>query len=152
MATPPATPLAVTLRELAWTIHKRAPERAGVGPLPTTELALLKQVLDAPGSTVRELSDALGLRQPNTSAALRVLVARGLVERHAGVEDRRTVRIAPTELGRTEHAALASGWAGAVADAIERLAPAERERLESAADALAELTRLLQGARADDER
>lgn len=143
-ATPPVSPLAVTLRELAWTIHKRAPDRAGVGPLPTTEIALLKQVLDSPGSTVRELSAALGLRQPNTSAALRVLAGRGLVERHPGADDRRTVRIEPTELGRREHAALAGDWAGAVAEAITRLPARRLAELESAADALAELTRLLQ--------
>jgi len=145
MSTAAATPLAVTLRELAWTIHKRAPDRAGVGPLPTTEIALLKQVLDSPGSTVRELSAALGLRQPNTSAALRVLESRGLVERHPGANDRRTVLIEPTELGRTEHAALAGDWAGAVSDAIARLTAGQRAELESAAVALTELTRLLQG-------
>lgn len=145
MPTPSDTPLGVVLRELAWTIHKRAPDRAGVGPLPTTEIALLKQVLDSPGATVRELSESLGLRQPNTSAALTVLVGRGLVERHPGEDDRRTVRIEPTELGRTEHAALATDWAGAVSEAITRLPAAERSDLESAAGALAELTRLLQG-------
>lgn len=137
--------LPVILRELAWTIHKRTPDRAGVGPLPTTEVALLKQVLDAPGSTVGELSAALGLRQPNASAAIRVLVGRGLIERVPDEADRRTVRIVPTEVGRAEHEAIAADWAGAVADAIALLEPADRAALESASAAMTELTRLVRG-------
>jgi DNA-binding MarR family transcriptional regulator len=137
--------LPIILRELAWTIHKRTPDRAGVGPLPTTEVALLKQVVDAPGATVGDLSAALGLRQPNASAAIRVLVGKGLVERAPDDADRRTVRIVPTEFGRTEHEAIAADWAGAVADAIALLGPAHREALESASDAMTELTRLVRG-------
>ena len=40
---PRLTDVSITLREIAWTIHRKAPDRAGVGPLPTTEIALLKQ-------------------------------------------------------------------------------------------------------------
>lgn len=137
--------LPIILRELAWTIHKRSPDRAGVGPLPTTEVALLKQVIDTPGSTVGELSAALGLRQPNTSAALRVLVGKGLVAREPDETDRRTVRIVPTGFGRSEHEAIAAAWAGAVAVAIAHLEPGDRAALESAGDAMAELNRLMRG-------
>ncbi|WP_460775831.1 MarR family winged helix-turn-helix transcriptional regulator [Microbacterium sp. GXF7504] len=142
----PDTPLAVILRELAWTIHKRSPDRAGVGPLPTIEVALLKQIVDSPGSTVGELSTALGLRQPNTSAALRDLVDRGLVARVTDERDRRTVRIEPTELGRTEHVEIAGAWANDVATALEQLPEADRAALEGAAGALASLSRIVRGA------
>lgn len=135
--------LAVTLRELSWTVHKRTPDRAGVGPLPTTEIALLKQVVDTPGLTVGELSAALGLRQPNTSAAIRVLVQRGLVERSVGAPDRRITRIVPTELGRSEHQAISAAWVQPIEEAIARLGPAERAALEEATEAMAALTRIV---------
>lgn len=143
MTGPGNDPLAVTLRELAWSIHKRTPESAGVGPLPTTEVALLKQVIDAPGSTVGELSALLGIRQPNTSAALRVLTKRGLVSRSVDETDRRTARILPTELGRTEHEQIAAEWARSVDVAIADLTPAQRDALEAATDAMAALTRIV---------
>lgn len=135
--------LPVIVRELAWTVHKRAPDRAGVGPLPTMEVALLKQIVDHPGATVGELSAALGLHQPNTSAALRVLVKRGLVTRATDANDRRSARVAPTELGVREHEAIATAWAATVATAISTLEPKHREALAAAGDAMVALTRLV---------
>jgi DNA-binding MarR family transcriptional regulator len=128
--------LTLMLRELAWTVHRRAPERAGVGPIPTTEIALLKQVVTTPGATVGQLAGALGLRQPNASAAIRVLVDRGLVAKEASAADKRVVRIVPTDLGRSEHEAISAAWAGPLQDAIAALAPEHRQALEDAVEAL----------------
>jgi DNA-binding MarR family transcriptional regulator len=135
--------LTVTLRELAWTIHRRVPDRAGVGPIPTTELALLKQVLETPGATVGELTQALGLQQPNTSAALRVLIRRGLVTREQSADDRRVARIFPTPLASTEHQAIAEAWAGSVDAALSQLSPEEIDALEQALNALQALDRAI---------
>jgi len=139
------TDLTITLRELAWTIHRRAPDRAGVGPIPTTELALLKQVLETPGATVGELSAALGLQQPNTSAALRVLITRGLVTREKSEHDRRVARIMPTPLASTEHQAIAEAWAGSVESALAQLGPEQVDDLERAVEALQALDRAIRG-------
>lgn len=139
----PRTNLPVTIRELAWTVHRRVPPRAGVGPIPTTEIALLKQVLEAPGATVGELALALGLQQPNASAALRVLVARGLVTREASDEDGRVTRIMPTAEARREHQAIADAWAGSVQAALADLTAEQLLALEGAADALAALERAI---------
>lgn len=135
--------LTVTLREIAWTIHRTAPDRAGVGPLPTTEIALLKQVIDAPGSTVGELARALGLRQPNVSAALRVLSQRGFVVKEPGEQDRRVVRIFATERGGVEHQAIADAWTGDLDRALAELSPRQLEALDDALDALRALHRSL---------
>ncbi|MEF2978498.1 MarR family winged helix-turn-helix transcriptional regulator [Subtercola sp. YIM 133946] len=147
MDTPPSSPtqseLAITLRELAWTVHRRAPERAGVGPIPTTELVLLKQVMETPGATVGELSQTLGLHQPNTSAAIRILVQRGLVARETSDEDRRVSKIVPTELAATEHGAIAEEWAGSVDAALENLSVEHKVALNRALDALQALDRAL---------
>jgi DNA-binding MarR family transcriptional regulator len=138
--------LSLVLREVAWTIHRRAPERAGVGPIPTTELALLGQVLTTPGATVGQLAAALGLRQPNVSAAIRVLAGRGLVVKEASPHDRRIVRIMPTELGRSEHEAIATAWSRPVEDAIASLSPEHRQALSAAYEALEALHEALTGA------
>jgi len=135
--------LAITLRELAWTVHRRAPERAGVGPIPTTELVLLGQIMETPGATVGELSQALGLQQPNTSAALRVLVQRGLVSRETSESDRRVSRIVPTALAASEHRAIAEEWAGSVDTVLDGLSATHRASLDGALEALQALDRAL---------
>lgn len=127
-----------TLRELAWVIHRSAPERAG-GPIPTTEVALLKQVLDTPGSTVGELASALGLRQPNVSSALRALEGRGMVRRVKNEDDRRVTQIMPTPVGATEHHAISEAWKEPLLDAIGTLEEEDREALAAAAGALQRL-------------
>ena len=127
-----------TLRELAWVIHRSAPERAG-GPIPTTEVALLKQVLDTPGSTVGELASALGLRQPNVSSALRALEERGMVRRVKNEDDRRVTQIMPTPVGATEHHAISEAWKEPLLEAIGTLEEEDREALAAAAGALQSL-------------
>lgn len=135
--------LAEILRELAWTVHRRAPERAGVGPIPTTELALLKQVIDTPGATVGELAQALGLRQPNVSAAIRVLVSRGLVTKETSQADRRITLVTATPLGRSEHQAIAASWSRPLQQAIAALSEEHQRVLTGAAQALGALHELL---------
>jgi DNA-binding MarR family transcriptional regulator len=137
------TEVSVTLRELAWTIHRKAPDRAGVGPLPTTEIALLKQVIDQPASTVGELAAALGLQQPNVSSGLRELERRGFVTREKSERDRRISLLQPTASGIAEHQAIAEEWAGPVNAALEQLSPDQQAALEAAADALAAAHRAL---------
>ncbi|AMB59543.1 MarR family winged helix-turn-helix transcriptional regulator [Microterricola viridarii] len=133
---PRLTDVSITLRELAWTIHRKAPERAGVGPLPTTEIALLKQVIDAPASTVGELAEALGLQQPNVSTALRTLEERGFVSREKSARDRRVSLIQPTPSGVQEHRAVAAEWSRPVNEALESLTAEQLATLEDAVEAL----------------
>lgn len=139
--------LAEVLRELGWTVHRRAPERAGVGPIPTTELALLKQVIENPGATVGELAQALGLRQPNVSAAVRLLAARGLVTKEASPADRRITMVRATPLGHTEHEAIASGWSSPIMEALASLGEEHRRALADATEALGALHEALRAQR-----
>ena len=140
----------IALRELAWLIHRHAPERAGVGPIPTTEIALLKQVIDNPGSTIGELAAALGLLQPNVSTAIRILEQRGFVERQKSESDRRVSRILATGSGIAEHQAISDGWAQPVDRALASLTPDQRVALDGAADALDSLQAFLRRRLADD--
>jgi DNA-binding MarR family transcriptional regulator len=100
---------------------------------------MLKQVIDTPGSTIGQLANALGLRQPNASAAIKALADRGLVLKAASAEDRRVTRVDPTPLGRTEHAQIAADWLQPLEAAIEGLTHDHRHALEAATGALHEL-------------
>lgn len=132
----PRSEVSIALRELAWTIHRHAPDRAGVGPIPTTEIALLKQVIDNPGSTVGELATALGLQQPNVSTAIRLLAQRGFVTREKSEADRRVSRVLPTDLGVSEHQAISEAWAHPVDAALAELSEDQRAALDAASEAL----------------
>ncbi|GGD70567.1 MarR family winged helix-turn-helix transcriptional regulator [Microbacterium murale] len=141
--------VSTALRELAWAIHRTAPERAGVGPIPTTEIALLKQVIDNPGSTVGDLAAALGLQQPNVSTAIRVLVARGFITREKSEEDRRVSLLFPTPLGVSEHTAISEAWSSPVDAALEELSAKQRAALDAATEAIVALHQSLRRASTD---
>lgn len=135
--------LASVLRDLAWTIHRLVPESAGIEPVPVSELAVLKQVLSQPGITVSDLARNLGMRQSNTSAAVRGLTERALVRRESSPDDRRVTRVVPTEKLLAEQELIESVWSGTIQDAMARLAPEQIEALEAAVDALRTLDRAL---------
>lgn len=136
--------MSMLLRDLAWTIHRGVPVIAGIEPVPMTELAILKHILDAPGITVGELSKSLGLRQSNASAALRTLTERGLVTREMDPDDRRVSRLFLTERAKAEQAAIGNAWVGPIRDVLAALPPEQIAAIEAAATALKALDRSLQ--------
>ncbi|KAA9155283.1 MarR family transcriptional regulator [Amycolatopsis acidicola] len=135
--------LAGVLRGLSWTIHRLVPETAGLEPLPNTELAALKQVLDTPGITVGELAGRLGMKQSNTSAAVRALTGRGLIAREGSPEDGRVTRLVPTEKSLADDELIDEVWSGTIRAAMARLEPAQIAAISSAADALKALDEVL---------
>lgn len=135
--------LAVLLRDLAWTIHRRIPDVTGIDPLPSTELAVLKHILESPGMTVTELSRHMALKQSNTSAAVRVLTERGLVTREGSPADRRISRLIPTEQALAQDEAIEDAWAGPIRNGLAGLGCEEAAALEAAASALQALNVVL---------
>lgn len=135
--------LATVLRDLTWTIQRLVPEAAGLDPLPTTELAVLKRVLVSPGSTVTELARHLGMQQSNVSAAVRCLVGRGLVARESDPEDRRVTRLVPTGKSLAEKESIDAVWSGTIRTALARLGDEQVAALEAASEALQVLDRVL---------
>ncbi|MBO0855601.1 MAG: MarR family transcriptional regulator [Nocardia sp.] len=135
--------LATVLRDLAWTVHRLVPQVAGLDPLPTTELAVLKQVLTAPGVTVTELARRLGMRHSNVSAAVRDLLARGLVVRRPSTEDRRVSLLMPTDKSLAEQNSIEAVWSGTVRSAMSGLNPQQVSALEAASEAMAALDHVL---------
>lgn len=132
------------LRDLAWTIHRRVPDMSDISdPLPTTELAVLKHLLDTPGITVTELSRRLGLQQSNTSAAVRTLVDRGFVTREPSPADRRVSNLLPTASARAEDEAIAEAWSGTIRAALAALEPKQVAAIEAAAEAMQALDQVM---------
>ena len=136
--------MADLLRDLSWNIHRRPPEISGIEPLPATELAVLKHVLDTPGLTVTEVARVMGLKQSNASAAVRTLTERGLVSRSGSAMDRRVSHLVPTDEAYAQNETIAAAWSGPIAAGIEQLDDDQRAALENAAGALTALNRLLQ--------
>lgn len=135
--------LACALRDLAWTIHRPAPENTGVDAAPVSELAVLKQALATPGITVTEVARSLGIRQSNTSATVRCLAEKGLLRRESSPADRRVTMLVPTEKLLAERELVESVWSGTIHDALARLSTEQIEALEAAVDALHTLNRAL---------
>ncbi|TDQ54312.1 MarR family winged helix-turn-helix transcriptional regulator [Actinorugispora endophytica] len=135
--------LAAMLRTLAWTVQRLVPETAGLEPLPITELVVLRNVLDSPGVTVTRLARDLGMRQSNTSAAVRGLVERGLVARESSPTDRRVTRLVPTEKSLAESEHIDTVWSGTIQTAMARLSHEQVAAIESAGSALQALGQAL---------
>lgn len=135
--------LATVLRDLAWTIHRLVPDVAGLDPLPTTELAVIKQVQASPGITVTELARHLGMQDSNTSAAVRGLVGRGLVARERSPSDRRVSRLVPTEKSLAAKESIDTVWSGTVRTAMARLDHEHVAAAEAASGALQALDHIL---------
>ncbi|HWD64813.1 MAG TPA: MarR family transcriptional regulator [Solirubrobacteraceae bacterium] len=91
--------LAVALHDVAWALPRTvgAEVEAELDPLPPSELEVLRLVVDRPGLNLGEVAEELGLQPSNASATVRMLVARGLLERHGDESDGRVTRLAPTQ-------------------------------------------------------
>lgn len=144
---PSARELATTLRDLSWTIHRLVPEAAGLPPLPTTELAVLQQVLATPRITVTALAKHLGMRQSNASAAVRGLVERGLIAREPNPQDRRVIHLTPTAQALADRETIDTVWSGTVRSAMDRLDPQHVAALTAAEQALEALDQVLRDTR-----
>lgn len=138
--------LPMLLRDLAWMVHRGVPVISGIEPMPNTELAMLKHILDAPGITVGALSKSLGLRQSNTSSALRTLAERGLITREVDPGDRRVTRLFLTEQAKAEQVAIGNAWVGPIRAALAALPADQHAAIEAASAALESLVSTLNDA------
>lgn len=132
--------LAVVLHDLARAFRDRGPARAGVDPLPPTDLDVMRRVVHHPGSRVSEVADALGLAANNVSASVRSLAAAGLLVREPDPEDRRAVRLQPTAQALANRQVIEEAWADLVASAMGQLDDRQQRALEDAVDALRALS------------
>src|SRR3954452_2814561 len=89
--------LAVTLFDLAWLLPRTVGAVDAPGEaLPLSELEVMRLLVRRPGMSVGDVATELGLQASNVSAAVRALVARGLLERRTDERDARIARLFPT--------------------------------------------------------
>jgi DNA-binding MarR family transcriptional regulator len=131
--------LAVALHDLSRTVRQAQSTQPGPPRLPPTEFELMRYVAAHPGTSVGAAAEGLDLRQSNVSAAVRGLVARGLVERAPDAADRRVTRLRPTELAEQHKDPVESGWARTLGAALAHLDPEDAAAVRAAAGPLSRL-------------
>jgi len=134
-----ARELAGVLHELAWRIARLGPAKAGVEMLPSSELAVLRAIMDQPGCSVSDVAAQISMQSSNVSAAVRSLVERGLVAKHHHAQDRRITVLEPTSQALTNREAIERAVLGTVTDALTPLSEDSVNALVAAIPAMREL-------------
>ncbi|WP_193045638.1 MarR family winged helix-turn-helix transcriptional regulator [Mycolicibacterium baixiangningiae] len=132
--------LALALHDLSWRIARFGPAQVGLEPLPASELAVLRAVIEEPGRSVSEVAAATNMQSSNVSTAVRGLMDRGLLNKCADARDRRVSLLEPTARALAERDAIENAIAGSVSAALRELPAAAVEALVAAIPALRALT------------
>jgi DNA-binding MarR family transcriptional regulator len=150
---PTLTPLdletAARLRAVIGRLSRRlrpAPAAVAAGLTPT-QISVLLTVVRVGSIRVSELAEYEAVNPTQLSRSIAQLVEGGFVERLADREDRRAAWVKPTPAGKRLAERIRRERTDAVNVALERLAPAERERIVGALAALEELAERLKGER-----
>ncbi|WP_199254124.1 MarR family winged helix-turn-helix transcriptional regulator [Mycolicibacterium mengxianglii] len=113
--------LALALHDLAWRIARLGPAEVGVTPLPATELAVLRAVIDQPDRSVSDVASAMSMQPSNVSAAVRALVTRGLVQKCPDPHDRRVTLLRPTAQALKNRESIETAIAGTIFAALANM-------------------------------
>ncbi len=132
--------LARTARSLVWALRRFGEREAGLSAMPNSEIEVLRAVAERPGSSVSELARALDLQNSNGSTTVSRRGERGLLERRADPNDRRSHRIHETDLARHNNDLIDAMWTKGIHDLVDTLTPAEARTLIDAAPLLARLS------------
>jgi DNA-binding MarR family transcriptional regulator len=128
--------LALALHELSWRLTRFGPARAGLDPLPSSELAVLRAIVDEPGRSVSDVAAVVAMQPSNVSAAIRALVERGLVSKTPREDDRRVSVLHPTAKARNDKRAIDDALAEGIAELLAGLPAESVAALLSAAPAM----------------
>lgn len=135
-----ARDLAVVLHDLGWLL----PRTIGVAaarqePLPASELEVMRLLVRRPGLSVNDVARELGLQPSNASTAIRLLIARGTLERRQDRADARVARLFPTAAAYAARDRREQSWGEQLADVLGGLPAADRAALTAAVPALRRL-------------
>jgi DNA-binding MarR family transcriptional regulator len=132
--------LAVALHDIAWllprTIDPWAETEAELDPLPATELEVMRLLVRVPELSVGEVARTLGLQPSNASAAIRALVARGLLERKPDPRDGRISRLHPTAQAQAIRRQREGAWGELLRARLAKLHPEDAAQLLGSVDSL----------------
>ncbi|MHA3021501.1 MarR family winged helix-turn-helix transcriptional regulator [Mycobacterium sp. BMJ-28] len=145
MADPRIRALALALHELSWRLTRLGPHRAGLDPLPASELAVLRAIVDEPGLSVSDVACAVAMRSSNVSAAVRALTDRGLVSKTPHHDDRRVSVLHPTAKARNDKRAIDDALSEGIAEVLAELPADSVAHLLSATPGMRALTAALGG-------
>lgn len=141
-----ARDLAVVLHDLAWLLPRTVGHAATrQDPVPQSEFEVMRLLVRRPGLSVNDAARELGLQPSNASTAIRLLIARGTVERRADRADGRVARLYPTPAAYAARDRREYSWGEALSEVLDGLGPADRRRLANAAPALRRLATRLAG-------
>ncbi|KUI34320.1 MarR family transcriptional regulator [Mycobacterium sp. IS-1496] len=132
--------LALALHDLSWRIARFGPAQVGLEPLPASELTVLRAVMDEPGRSVSEVAAATTMQSSNVSTAVRSLMERGLLDKHADPRDRRVSLLQPTSRALAEREAIENAITRSVSAALTALPDTHVDALVAAIPAIRELT------------
>ena len=130
--------LAVVLHDIGWLLPRKIDPWAEAGheQLPASELEVIRLLVRAPELSVGEVARELGLQPSNASAAIRALVARGLLERRKDGSDGRVSRLVPTARAHAIRRQREGAWGELLRARIAKLPPEDAAHLLAAADPL----------------
>ncbi len=134
--------LAVALHDLVWLLPRTLDSQAeaGLEPLPLSELEVMRLLVRRPGLSVGEVAGELGLRPSNASAAVRGLLAKGLLERRADNSDARIARLVPTAQAQAIRRRREEAWGKLLRAQLTRLPTEDVASLLAAVEPLQMLT------------
>jgi DNA-binding MarR family transcriptional regulator len=128
--------LALALYDLSWRLQRLGPARLSLEPLPTSEVAVLRAVLEHPGRGVSDVATSVAMQPSNVSAALRSLVARDLVEKRPDPRDKRMALLYPTAKSLGHRAAIEDELSSSVAEVLTALSDEQVSALLRAVPAM----------------
>ena len=121
------TALVISLHRLV-----RSLRRGGSAGLQPTQLIVLAQLAESGPLRVGELAERVPCSQPTATTVVAGLQASGLLNREADPHDGRAVRVALTALGEKEILSTAHNEAEVLAQRLDELSTAERDRVVAA--------------------
>ena len=133
------------LHDIAWLLPRTIDPRADADlePLPASELEVMRLLVRRPGLSVGDVARQLGLQPSNASAAVRALLARGLLERRPDERDGRITRLSPTARAQAIRRKREAAWGQLLRARLTRLPREDAAQLLGAVEALSALaTRL----------
>ena len=130
MADEPTGELGDLLMRVARTQRRRWREALAPWDLSPHQARALRVVCVRDGVRLSELAEALRIAPRSATEVADGLQERGLVERTADPDDRRAVRLTPTESGRRVQREVDDARAAASQELFARLSAADRAELE----------------------
>jgi DNA-binding MarR family transcriptional regulator len=110
---------------------QEAEQRCGI---PGSQLWALSVVVQNPGVRVKELAQAMAIQQSTASNLVEQLVRQTLISRERSITDQRSVRLHPTERGRSLVAQAQQPLTGMLPHALSRLDPHRLQQLTTLLD------------------